>query len=134
MYKNPYIILIDECGFISPISDQHQRTLTTTTYGIPLMHLTKSAAVQQSIDKLNDEAKCFYYVLDRIISGKQRKDTGVNYEWYMKVNRIYDEGKPTCLGECADDCSGVETYLVSAHVSSRDDEEPQILKLHRTPL
>ncbi|VDD83110.1 unnamed protein product, partial [Mesocestoides corti] len=31
-----------------------------------LKTLQFQAAVQQSIDKLNDEAKCFYYVLDRI--------------------------------------------------------------------
>ncbi|KAL5112701.1 hypothetical protein TcWFU_008350 [Taenia crassiceps] len=91
--------------------------------------------VQAAIERLNVNAsRCFRYELKDVIEGKRMMTSNLNYAWTMKVNRIYDESMPNCLGVCADDCSSIEIYSVSALVSPPRGGTPEILKIeHKGP-
>ncbi len=85
-------------------------------------------AVDHSIADLNEKAdRCFRYELDRVVEGRQQVVAGMNYEWMMKVHRIYDESLPDCEGRCADECTGVDTYRAKAYVVPWQSPKPKEL-------
>nr|AIM55123.1 cystatin [Taenia asiatica] len=87
-------------------------------------------AVQSSIESLNENAdRCFRYEFKDVIEGRRHMSSSLNYEWTMKVNRIYDESMPNCVGACADECSGIEIYRASAFVSPPQSGTPKILNI-----
>ncbi|KAL5970200.1 Cystatin [Taenia solium] len=86
--------------------------------------------VQSSIERLNENAdRCFRYEFKDVIEGRRNITSSLNYEWTMKVNRIYDESMPSCIGACADECSGIEIYRASAFVSPPQSGTPKVLNI-----
>lgn len=93
------------------------------------------AVVQSSIERLNENvSRCFRYEFMDVIEGKRIMTSTLFYKWTMKVNRLYDESLPNCIGVCADDCSSIEIYRVIAFVSPFQNGTPKILNIkHEGP-